>query len=139
LMFLIHFVGDLHHPLHASDNIDHGGYSVQVQFHDRRTNLHSLWDSGVMGRLEPEDELFPALSGQAARRRKGWVKGTVTEWAEQSHKIGRKVVYGKLPKAAEGVPVTIDAGYENAAGPVIREQLERGGARLAQVLNADLQ
>jgi len=138
LMFLIHFVGDLHQPLHASDNHDHGGNSVQLQFHDRRTNLHSLWDSGVLGRLQPEDELFPVLSDHAAHRRKAWGRGTITDWAEQSHKVGRKVVYGKLPKAAEGAPVTIDAVYENAAGPVICEQLERGGARLAQVLNEDL-
>jgi hypothetical protein len=138
LMFLIHFVGDMHQPLHSSDNHDRGGNSVQVQFHDRRTNLHSLWDSGVLGRLAPEDELFPALSRESGKRRKGWSKGTVTEWAEQSHKVGRKVVYGKLPQTAEGTPIAIDTAYEAAAGPAIGEQIERAGARLAKVLNTEL-
>jgi hypothetical protein len=138
LMFLIHFVGDLHQPLHTSDHHDRGGNTVQVRFHDRQTNLHSLWDSGILGRLPPEDEVFPALSRESQKRGKGWSKGTVTEWAEESHKVGRKVVYGKLPAAAEGAPVVIDGAYETAAVPAIREQLERAGARLAKVLNTEL-
>ncbi len=138
LMFLIHFVGDMHQPLHSSDNHDRGGNSVPVQFHDRRTNLHSLWDSGVLSRLAPEDEIFPALSEKSARKRKGWSKGTATDWAEQSHKVGRKVVYGKLPKVAEKEPVPINAAYESAAGSVIFEQIERAGACLAKVLNTEL-
>jgi nuclease S1 len=139
LMFLIHFVGDMHQPLHCSDHHDRGGNGVQVQFQGRQTNLHSLWDSGLLGRLPPEDALFPDLSRESARHRKGWSKGTVTDWAEQSHKVGRKVVYGKLPTAGEGAPIAIDAAYEATAGPAIQEQLERAGARLAIVLNTELQ
>jgi hypothetical protein len=138
LEFLIHFVGDMHQPLHSSNNEDRGGNSVRVEFHDRQSNLHSLWDSGMLGRLAPENDLFPALSQEAAKKRKKWAKGTVTEWAEESHKAGRKIVYGKLPKAAAGQPVTIDARYEAASLPVLREQLERAGVRLAWVLNSDL-
>jgi hypothetical protein len=138
LMFLIHFVGDLHQPLHCSDHHDRGGNSVQVQFHDHMTNLHSLWDSGLLGRLPSEETLLPDLSRDSARHRKGWSKGTVTDWSEQSHKVGRQLVYAKLPKAAAGTPETIDVAYETAAGPAIREQLERAGARLAMVLNTEL-
>jgi hypothetical protein len=138
LMFLIHFIGDLHQPLHSSDHKDRGGNSVQVMFHDRATNLHSLWDSGVLGRLAPENELFPALSADSARKRKSWSKGTVTDWAEESHKVGRKITYGKLPAAAAGGTVTITPAYEALAGPAIREQIERAGARLASVLNTEL-
>jgi hypothetical protein len=138
LEFVIHFIGDMHQPLHSSDHDDKGGNTVQVLFHDRRTNLHSLWDSGMLGRLGSEDDLFPALSLESARHRKRWAKGTVTQWAEQSHKVSQKVVYGKLPKESNGSPATIDAAYEAAAAPVLREQIERAGARLAAVLNADL-
>jgi hypothetical protein len=138
LMFIIHFVGDLHQPLHSSDNHDRGGNSVQVQFHGQATNLHSLWDSGILGRLPSEDQLFPDLSQVSGKKHKGWSKGTITDWAEESHKVGQKVVYGKLPKTTAGTPVAIDGPYETAAGPAIREQLERAGARLAQVLNTEL-
>jgi hypothetical protein len=138
LQFLIHFLGDMHQPLHSSNNNDRGGNSVPVRFHDRQTNLHSLWDSGLLGRMAPENELFPALSQEAARKRKKWAKGTVTGWSEEAHKAGRKIVYGKLPKAIDGQPIAIDAKYESAADQVIREQLERAGVRLAWILNADL-
>jgi hypothetical protein len=138
LMFLIHFIGDLHQPLHSSDNHDRGGNSVPVLFHDRQTNLHSVWDSGLLGRLAPEEGLFPVLSLESAKRRKSWSKGTVTEWAEESHKVGRKLAYGKLPKVPQSTPILIDAAYETAADPAIRQQIERAGARLAMVLNAEL-
>src|SRR5262249_4344901 len=138
LQFLIHFIGDMHQPLHSSDHGDRGGNTVQVQFHGRKTNLHSLWDSGILGALGPEDQLFPDLSRESARRRKKWAKGTVTQWAEEAHKVGRKTVYGKLPKSADGALLTIDARYEAVGAPVIRQQIERAGARLAAVLNADL-
>jgi hypothetical protein len=128
----------MHQPLHSADNKDRGGNTVLIQFHDRRTNLHSLWDSGMLNRLGSEEHILPALSQEAARRRKSWAKGNVTRWAEESHQVGRKIVYGKLPKPGEGAIVTIDAGYEGTAGPVLRQQLERAGARLAMALNADL-
>src|ERR1700719_2925000 len=51
LMFVIHFVGDMHQPLHSSDNKDKGGNDVRVMFNDRNMNLHSLWDSGILGRI----------------------------------------------------------------------------------------
>ena len=138
LMFLIHFVGDLHQPLHCSDNHDRGGNDVHVQFHDNPTNLHSLWDSGLLGQLPAEDLLFPDLSSESAKHRKGWSKGTVTNWAEEAHGVGTNFVYNKLPPAAAGTPVMIDAAYEAEAGPIIRDGLERAGARLATVLNSDL-
>jgi S1/P1 Nuclease len=139
LMFIIHFIGDMHQPLHCEDNNDRGGNSVQVQFFERRSNLHSVWDSGLLTRIGPEDQLFPDLSRESAAHARKYSKGTVTQWAEESHKTARKVVYAKLPKAAQGKPLTIDAAYEKAADPVVRHQIELAGARLAKVLNTELQ
>lgn len=139
LMFLIHFIGDMHQPLHCEDNNDKGGNGVQVQFFGRRTNLHSVWDSGLLTRIGAEDQLLPALSRESAAHARKYGKGTATKWAEESHKTARKVAYGKLPQTAPGSPVTIDAAYEKAADPVVRHQIELAGARLAKVLNAELQ
>jgi hypothetical protein len=139
LMFLVHFVGDMHQPLHCSDNHDKGGNDVKVDFFGRPSNLHSMWDSGLLGRVAQEDALFTQyskdLTGKLAKK---WGEGTVESWAEQSHKAGQKVVYGKLPKAPPGGQVKIDAAYERMAGPVIRDQIEKAGARLAMVLNTTL-
>jgi hypothetical protein len=138
LMFLIHFVGDMHQPLHCSDNHDKGGNDVHVLFLNNPSNLHSVWDSGLLGRIGSEEQLFPAWSQESERREKKFAKGTVEDWAEQSHRAAVKVVYGKLPKAAAAQPVVLDARYEMAADPLIRVQIERAGARLARVLNEAL-
>ena len=111
---------------------------MRVQFFDRRSNLHSVWDSALLGRLGNEDQLFPAFSQEAASHRKKWAKGTVEDWAEQAHKAAQKVVYGKLPKAAGDTPITLGADYERLADPLVKLQIERAGVRLAAVLNGVL-
>lgn len=139
LMFLVHFVGDMHQPLHCADNNDQGGNRVQVQFGDRPGNLHSLWDSGLLGKMGKEDDLFNVYSKDSEKHAKKWTKGTVYEWAEDNHRIAQKITYGKLPKEPAGTPEPIDAKYEQKADPVIKIQIEKAGARLARVLNEALQ
>jgi len=103
------------------------------------TNLHSAWDSGLLGRIGSEEQLFPSLSKESRKRAKKWRQGTVEDWGEESHRAAQKKVYGKLPKAAPDTVVPLDAAYEKMANPLIREQLEKGGARLARFLNEALQ
>ena len=121
------------------DRNDKGGNAVQVQFLDRRTNLHSVWDSALLGRMGTEEQLLPALSRESTAHARGYAKGSVAKWAEDGHKVAVKTVYGRLPKTAPGTPVAIDVRYEKAADPVIRRQIELAGARLAKVLNSELQ
>ena len=143
LMFLVHFIGDMHQPLHCSNNNDQGGNKVIVQFGDhpsgRPYNLHSLWDSGLLEKMGKEDDLFAVYANDAQKHARKWAKGTVEDWAEQNHKIAQKITYGKLPKVLAGQPEPIDAAYERKADSVIREQIEKAGDRLAKVLNDTLQ
>ncbi len=139
LMFVVHFVGDMHQPLHCSDNKDKGGNGVRLDFFGRTSNLHSVWDGGLMDRMGQEETLFTQYSKDLTEKRaRKWGKGTVEAWAEQSHKAAQKVVYGKLPKAPAAGQVKVDATYERFADPVIKEQIEKAGARLAMVLNTTL-
>jgi hypothetical protein len=138
LIFIIHFVGDMHQPLHSSDNGDKGGNQVHIVFEGQPGNLHSLWDGVLLARIGKEEELFPRLSAASAHHRKKFAKGTVSDWAEQAHQLAQQMVYGKLPSAAPGAPVVITADYEREADPLIELQIERAGARLAWVLNQDL-
>jgi hypothetical protein len=144
LMFVIHFVGDMHQPLHSSDNKDKGGNDVHVSLDGRQTNLHSVWDTAMLSRMGKEDELYPGLLKEARKNRKNWSKGTVESWAGESHRIAVDVTYGKLPvRPVAGAPNTatpiqLDAAYEQAADPVIRVQIEKAGDRLARVLNEAL-
>src|SRR5215471_7236978 len=141
LMFLVHFIGDMHQPLHCSDNKDRGGNEVRVEFFDRNMNLHSIWDGGLLSRIDSgsEDAVFAELSKDLTNgRAKKWGQGTVRDWAEQSHKTAVKTVYGKLPLAPASGPVKITPEYGKRADPVIKQQIERAGARLATTLNAAL-
>ena len=138
-MFIVHFVGDMHQPLHCADNKDKGGNDVKLDFFGRTSNLHSVWDSGLPGRMGDEEALFTELNADLTpKRAKKWGKGTVEDWAEQAHKAAQKTVYGKLPTAPAGGQVKVDTAYEQAAGPLIKHQLEKAGARLAIVLNTSL-
>ena len=139
LIFLVHFVGDMHQPLHCSDNNDKGGNDIKLDFFGRNSNLHSVWDSGLLGRMGDEEALFTEYSKDlTAKRVRKLGKGSVESWAEQSHKTGQKVVYGSAAANSGGGEVKIDATYERLADPVIKDQIERAGARLARVLNTTL-
>ncbi|MEO8593371.1 MAG: S1/P1 nuclease [Candidatus Solibacter sp.] len=140
LMYLVHFLGDMHQPLHCSDNNDKGGNEVKLNFFGRDSNLHSIWDSGLLGRLPPEDALFAQFSQDLTPKKiRKWRQGSIEDWAEESHKVAQKVVYGKLPKAPTSGQLTIGTDYEHVAHSVIQERLEKAGTRLAALLNSMLQ
>jgi len=140
LKFLVHFVGDLHQPLHCSErNKDKGGNARLVFFLDkpRATNLHSVWDTAILlnhkGTVRDaaySDKLNAAITPEQATE---WAKGTPTDWANESHDVAVKSVYADVP--ADGPPPKLAQKYVDAAGTVIDQQLQRGGVRLAAILN----
>lgn len=61
LQFLLHFVGDLHQPLHASDDRNRGGNSKTVQSSDLGSgNLHGFWDTQLVQALGPDPHAVSA-------------------------------------------------------------------------------
>ena len=114
LRFVIHFIGDLHQPLHATTNDDRGGNCVPVAFfgrapeetnpvkEDYRPNLHGIWDTDIIehftqGRTAQQiaDELDIKFKAQIP----SWESEPVdlTAWAWESQQVAENVVYGKLP------------------------------------------
>lgn len=131
LLFLVHFVGDMHQPLHCANNHDRGGNDVTVKVDGKAMNLHHLWDSAWLDRMSPEDQLFVSLSQSITPEQKAdWARGTVEDWAAESFDLARKVVYGSLPPARR-----VDEMYQHAAVPVVETQLEKAAVRLAEILN----
>jgi hypothetical protein len=61
LKYVVHFIGDVHQPLHASNNDDRGGNDVALTFLEQQTNLHAVWDSGIIGPAVNGDERAYAL------------------------------------------------------------------------------
>ena len=140
LLFLVHFVGDLHQPLHCENNEDRGGNDVPVQFLDARTNLHALWDSGLLRTMEGEDHLLATLRQAITVDEAGaWSGGTVEQWADESFHAAQATVYGLLPAAPGGQAAQLGEWYEQMAQPVVEQQLEKAGVRLAAILNAGAQ
>ena len=69
LRFVVHFMGDLHMPLHNGERSDKGGNDVKLTFNGRQTNLHSVWDSGLLiATGEREDALVSLITGRLASR-----------------------------------------------------------------------
>ena len=163
LLYVIHFVGDLHQPLHTTTNDDQGGNCTSVTlFEDpKRANLHGAWDYGIIAHYLKQNNQTPEqMAAQLDRRyqSKGqnWLHGPIDfgEWIREGHQIAEKVTYNQLrPKlpvapAANGpgcaaerekstaLKIDIDSRYAAAAMPVIDKQLAKAGYRLADVLNS---
>jgi hypothetical protein len=136
LLFLVHFAGDMHQPLHCADNHDKGANDVQVEFLGEAQNLHRLWDSGVLNKMPPEEMLFARLRQSITpERQTEWSRGTVEDWAVESFHAAQKVVYGNLPKVPAGGPSHLGEAYQHAAETVIEQRIAQAGVRLAAILN----
>jgi hypothetical protein len=136
LKWVVHLVGDIHQPLHAGERGDRGGNDVRVTFAGRGTNLHAMWDSGLLTSYgETDTDLAHDILGAIAGRRDldKLVASTPVQWANESHDIARDFVYRRLPTSLDITPE-----YAAAARPIIQERLLRAGVRLAAVLNTAL-
>ncbi len=103
--FVLHFVGDLHQPLHAADNHDRGGNCVPLALGGpRTTNLHSYWDTVAVEAIEADpDKLAARLADQITpAERKAWEKGDAKTWAMESFQLAKSTVYtlGSKPGCA---------------------------------------
>jgi hypothetical protein len=126
LRYIIHFVGDLHMPLHAITNNDEGGNCVPVRYFRRRPqehngsftpNLHALWDTAILerdmeGAEPPEYAEYLTLLFSADIPRWQAAGVHVDDWAWESHDYGESIVYGALVPA---VPVETAAPVHSCA------------------------
>lgn len=141
LEFLLHFVGDLHQPLHASDDKDKGGNDKKVAAVGMAaSNLHSSWDTPFVTALGTSDAaIAEALIAQiTSAQQLQWRQGTTADWAQESFQIAKTEVYGKLPTPQANGSYSLDSGYVSNAEQVVRQQLVKAGVRLAMVLNKAL-
>jgi nuclease S1 len=137
LRFLVHFVEDLHMPMHVGDNNDKGGNRTQVRFFDRGTNMHSLWDSGMIEYVcNSEDCWLKDLAElDTPPARAAAMTGTIEDWATESILASRQAyVVPETGKRLKSGQKLADA-YFDANLPVLRQRLYRASVRLAMVLN----
>ena len=146
LKFLVHFVGDIHQPLHCAErNGDQGGNKLLVYWpgDQKPLKLHAIWDAYLPRRnlsdagltaLAYADKLDAKISPPQSAL---WAKGVSADWAWESHQIAVTKVYDGLP--ADGPTHHISPDYIKANQPVVDEQWMKGGLRLAMLLNQALQ
>jgi hypothetical protein len=141
LRFLIHFVGDLHQPLHCADNHDRGGNDVRVLVGGEKTNLHAVWDTNVVAALGPNPDQVAAVLGAqiTVAEGKAWVRGSSAAWANESFGIAKRAIYSALAgQGGTAVPIILPRDYAAQERSVAAVQLEKAGVRLAAVLNSAL-
>ena len=151
LKWVVHLLGDVHQPLHAADNADHGGNLVLVALegvHTRgRESLHRAWDNDLVqlalrarSKQQPPGDI-EALAAEASNLEREVGRGTPDSWARESNNLARNVAYRYPGFACDRVPagiVVLDAAYLADAELVVRERLLLAGARLATLLNQTL-
>jgi len=128
LKFLIHIVGDMHQPMHFGHARDHGGNRVTVIWFREVTNLHSVWDTHLiegekLSFTEWANSLDKASPDQVAR----YQKANVMDWVHEGLAL-REGIY-------EVGDRNFSWNYVYKYRPLVREQLLKGGLRLAGILN----
>lgn len=130
LKMLVHFIGDLHQPMHIGRREDKGGNTIQVQWHGKGTNLHRVWDSDI---IDQWGMGYVELAANARKLSKHQVKaiqkGTILDWVKDTHSLTKKI----YSSAEVGEKLRYRYSYDYF--PVVREQLQKGGIRLAKLLN----
>lgn len=130
LKFLVHFIGDSHQPMHVSRAEDKGGNTIQVQFNGKGSNLHSLWDSGLISREgKTFDRMAKDYDNANPQKIAKWQKDSPMQWLWESYQFSTKI-YGDVEKNNK-----LDDAYYEANIPVVQQRIEMAGIRLAGELN----
>lgn len=142
LKFLVHFVGDIHMPLHCAERHgDRGGNLVWVLWpgDSQATKLHAIWDSNLI-ESQLHDRQLTALAyavqlndSVPAARVRAWSAGTPADWAWESHQLAIAEIYGTIPESGPAHPLA--AAAITKSQDLVAEQLTKAGLRLAELLN----
>jgi len=131
LKYLAHFVGDIHQPLHLGYASDRGGNRISLRYRGRKTNLHALWDQGLIQRDGKSLVQYARrlnCNRTAAIRLKN-LREEVIRWGLESRKIVLKSVYNFDVKSG------LSPNYITRSRVIINRRMCKAGTRLAGILN----
>ena len=160
ILYIGHWFGDLHQPLHISFADDRGGNSVKISG-PCSGSLHSVWDTCVIERriFAPGTDRVARARAAAAMlnatitdgQRRNWVRSRPWQWADESYKVtlagptgycvrkaGACWYSADKQEFANGDPQRtqiVDDPYLDRARPIVETRLRRAGIRLADALN----
>ena len=129
LKMLVHLIGDLHQPMHVGRLSDKGGNGFQVQWFNNGTNMHRIWDSQMIDSFNMTyTELANNTDDLNKKQIKAIAQGSVVSWVNETKGLAQEV-YGS---AKTGEKLGYRYMYDHFA--TVRSQLQKGGIRLAKVL-----
>ena len=130
LKMLVHFLGDLHQPLHIGIAEDKGANDFQVRWFNSGTNLHKVWDSQMLGSYNMSYTEVVANADRLSKEEvKEIQKGSVLDWVYDSRALCEDI-YANT-KVGEKLGYKYMYDYMDP----LRSQLQKGGIRLASILN----
>ena len=134
LKLLVHFVGDLHQPLHIGRYEDRGANRIYVKWFGRNSNLHRVWDSEMINSHNMSySELALNLSNPdfliSVEEANDFKRGDVLNWVDEIHEYTNKI-YGDV-----SIDDKLGYEYQYKNFGTVKDLLLIGGIRLAKVLN----
>jgi hypothetical protein len=131
LRLLIHFVGDIHQPMHTGRAEDLGGNRIRVMWFRDSTNLHRLWDEQLIDFQKLSyTEYAKAINFVAPVQKIAWQKQPLTEWFFESYRLSRQL-YDEIKQPHQRLSYRYN--YDHVA--MLNRQLLKGGLHLAGLLN----
>jgi len=126
---LVHLIGDIHQPLHVGNGTDKGGNEVKLKYFLKSSNLHRVWDSGIIDNQQLSyTEYAESIDFATPQQLKDWQATSVLDWVYESMAL-REQVYN-IPEDGN---LSYHYDYDNLA--TVNLRLRQAGIRLAGILN----
>ena len=130
LRFLVHFLGDMMQPMHTGREEDLGGNLIKIQFFKKDTNLHSLWDSGLIDNTKYSYTEYSRVLDVKSKEEINQIQsGSLEDWLYESHQAANQLYASVKP----GENYSYD--YQQQYNALLERQLLHAGLRLAKILN----
>jgi hypothetical protein len=134
LKYLVHFVGDVHQPLHLGNRKDRGGGKIRLDYLGEKVTLHYLWDGGLID--WKRESLLKYATHLNVRfqdlEKTKWLHSKVNDWADESRSLALKYAY---PIENNELSKT----YISKGREILNQRMVQAGIRLADLLNQLLQ
>ncbi|HEX7829261.1 MAG TPA: S1/P1 nuclease [Thermoanaerobaculia bacterium] len=155
LIFLAHWIGDIHQPLHISFADDRGGNRIKLSAQSKySSDLHAVWDTGIIsaamrsaGLTDPFDYAVNLRNSINSAQRTTWLSSSKEQWAQESYDItlGPDVQYCRIKLTPFGQrcrPIggqrTLTSAYQLRFEHDIELRLKQAGVRLANEIRKAL-
>ena len=129
LKLLVHFVGDVHQPLHVGRKEDRGGNGIRLRWRGKSTNLHRLWDTQLLEDYQDFNALMDQLPIPTGVQVRDIASQTLAQWVAETHALAYEVYDNAPPNS------NLSSVYQKENLPLVYQQLQKAGLRLAATLN----